>query len=91
MATATDAFAGGITNATNTLTNAVTNAFSNAQNNAAALTSTSFVNLAPTEVLDGGVDLKSNHQIYQKVVTTIQLVHKHFLVYREVHWSILHY
>ena len=58
MATATDAFVGGITNATNTLTNAVTNAFSNAQNNAAALTSTSFVNLAPTEVLDGGVVLE---------------------------------
>jgi len=61
MATATDAFAGGITAATNTLTNAVTGAFNNAQNNAAALTSTSFVNLAPTQILDTGVlvELKS--------------------------------
>jgi len=58
MATATDAFAGGITNATNTLTNAVTNAVTNAQNNASALTSTSFVNLAPTEILTGGAVLE---------------------------------
>ena len=60
MTTASDAFTGGITAATNTLTNAVTGAFNNAQNNAAALTSTSFVNLANTSILSGGVVVQLN-------------------------------
>jgi len=58
MATASDAFAGGITSAATTISNAVTGAINNAQNNAAAITSTSFLNLTPTKILDGGAVLE---------------------------------
>jgi len=44
-----------ITNASNILTNSVSAALSGIQNNAAAITSTSFSNLAPTDILNGGV------------------------------------
>jgi hypothetical protein len=54
-ATATGIVNNALNNATNTLTNTLTNAYSNASDNLNAITSTSFTNLAKTQVLEGGI------------------------------------